>query len=96
MRIQATLEANARTPVPQNVVFSIKSWASQAGLLYLTRELRVRGEDPELVRRFAHDPGVRPYVKEILGEQLVQLRSGTSAARMRSLLRDLDYLIELE
>jgi hypothetical protein len=96
VRIQATLEANARTPVPQNVVFSIKSWASQAGLLYLSRDLRVRSEDPELVRRFVHDPGVRPYVKEVLGENLVQLRSGTSPSRMRSLLRDLDFLIELE
>ena len=96
VRICQTLELNARTPVPQNVMYSIKSWASQAGLLFLTRDLRVRGEDPDRIRRFAHDPGVRTYVKKILSEHEVQLKSGVSVSRMHSLLRALDYLIELE
>ncbi len=95
-RMQGTLEANARTPVPQNVVFSIRSWAAQAGLLYLSRDLCVQSDDADLVRRFVHDPGVRPYVREVLGERMVQLKGGISPGRMRSLLRELDYLIELE
>jgi hypothetical protein len=95
-RMCALLENNARTPVPQNVLYSIRDWALQAGLLFLDDKLRVRGADPALVARFAADPGVRPYVKGTLDDTSVQLKNGRSVARMRSLLRDLDYLIELE
>lgn len=95
-RMVSTLESNARTPVPQNVLYSIKGWALQAGLLFMTKKLLVRGEDAEALQRFAHDPGVRPLVRRVLDERHVQLKEGTSAKRMHSLLRDLDYLIELE
>lgn len=95
-RIVATLEQNARTPVPQNVLYSIRDWAQQAGLLLLTDDLRVRGRNPEVLRSFALDPGVRPYVKRVLDDECVQLKNNISPARMRSLLRELDYIIELE
>jgi hypothetical protein len=94
-RICETLELNARTPVSQNVLFSIKSWASQAGLLFLTRDLRLSGGDPDTLRRFTHDPGVRPHLKQVLSETEVQMKGGVSPARLRVLLRDLGYLIEL-
>ena len=95
-RIVQTLESNARTPVPQNVMYSVRDWASQAGLLFLNEDLIVRGEDPELVSKFAADPGVRPYVRRVLDEERVSLQKGPTPSRMRSLLRDLNYLIELE
>jgi membrane-bound inhibitor of C-type lysozyme len=95
-RIIDTLEINARTPVPQNVVYSIRGWASQAGLLYLNKKLLVRCDDPDTLTKFVQDPGVRSYVRDVIDDSTVQLKSGTSASRMRSLLRDLDYLIELE
>ncbi|MFT5049713.1 MAG: hypothetical protein ACI8QZ_001106 [Chlamydiales bacterium] len=95
-RIQCTLTENARTPVPQNVLYSIKDWAAQAGLLFLNKKLIVRTDDPDRLKGFVRDPGVRPYVRRTLDEARVQLKSGVSQARMRSLLRDLNYLIESE
>jgi len=95
-RMFDTLALNARTPVPQNVVHSMRDWAVQAGLLYLSSELVVRTSDPESLRRFVQDPGVKSYIKRVRGEGQVQLKGGTSATRMRALLRDLGFLVELE
>jgi hypothetical protein len=52
-----TLEAHSRTPIPQNVRFSIRDWAVRAGLMTLSDELVLRCEDPETLRRFQQDPG---------------------------------------
>ena len=95
-RMTATLEENARTPVPQNVLYSIRDWAVQAGLLFLDKSLAVTGQNPDELARFASDPGVKPYIKDVLDDGSLQLKSGTSHVRMRSLLRDLDFLIELK
>jgi len=94
-RMIDTLELNARTPVPQNVLYSMRDWASQAGLLTLDDGLVVRGQDPDAVRRFLQNPGVKGYVRRVLDDRSVQLKRGPSAARMRSLLRELGHLIEL-
>lgn len=95
-RMVETLELNARTPVPQNVLYSMRDWASQAGLLLLSRDLVVRGQDAEAVRRFLQNPGVKTFVKQVVDEHQVRLKAGPSPARMRSVLRELGYLIELE
>ena len=55
----------------------------------------VRGRDAESLHSFLADPGVKPYIKKELSPTEVQLKAGTSPARLRSLLRELDYLIEL-
>jgi len=95
VRMIETLELNARTPVPQNVVYSMRDWAAQAGLLTLDPDLVVRGKDSEVIRRFLQNPGVKSYVRKLVNDNTVQLKRGPSAARMRSLLRELGYLIEL-
>jgi len=94
-RMCEVLERNARTPVPRNVLHSIRDWAHQAGLLYIDDKLRVTAPLADSLGRFARDPGVRPYVRKTLDERSLQLRAGTSPARYRSLFRDLDYLIEV-
>lgn len=95
-RMTEVLTANARTPVPQNVLKSIRGWALGAGLLLLGEDHVIRGEDPMLIARFVRDAGVRPFIKSRLDETSVQLKTRTSRARYRTLLRDLDYLVELD
>jgi hypothetical protein len=95
-RILETLENNSRTPVPQNVMFSIRSWAVRAGLMHLGKDHVVACEDPELMKRFAHDPGVRPLIAETLSDTRVRLRPGGTLKRLTSLLRELNYLVELD
>lgn len=95
-RMTEILTGNARTPVPKNVLQSIRGWAQQAGLLLLDTNLVVRGQDPSLMARFARDAGVRPFVRATLDSTTIQLKSKTSRQRYRTLLRDLGYLIELD
>ncbi len=89
------LESQSRTPVPQNVHFSIRDWATRAGLMTLSPDLVLRGVDPDVLRRFQQDPGARPYVDGVIDEHSVQLKGRITPRRMRSLLRELGYLIEL-
>jgi hypothetical protein len=95
-RILETLEMHSRTPVPQNVLFSIRSWAARAGLMHLGKDHVVTCDDPDLMKRFSHDPGVRPLIAETLGESRVRLRPGGTLKRLTSLLRDLGFLVELD
>jgi hypothetical protein len=95
-RIVQTLEHHSRTPVPQNVLYSIRDWAAQAGLMQLSSDYCVRSDNADLMRRFQQDPGVKPHVREILDERRVKLKSGATLRRIQSLLRELGYLVELD
>lgn len=94
-RMTDVLQLNSRTPVPQNVLHSIRDWSYQAGLLVLDEAHIVHSRDNELMGRFARDAGVRPFIRSTLTESSVQLKTKTSRARYRTLLRDLGYLVEL-
>jgi hypothetical protein len=65
-------------------------------MLTLTRDHVVRGEDPELVKRFQLDPGVRSLLRAPLDEHRVALKLGATLRRTQSLLRELGYLVELD
>jgi hypothetical protein len=95
-RILNTLEHHSRTPVPQNVLYSIRDWAHRAGVMTLDQRMVLRAEDPETLRRFQLDAGVKNYVREPLDEKHVQLKTRIAVRRMQSLLREFGYLVELE
>ncbi len=94
-RIIATLDEHSRTPLPQNVRFSVRDWALRAGLMTLDSELRVHCEDGETWKRFRQDPGVRTYVAEFESEGVARLKGRSSPKRMQAVFRDLGYLVEL-
>jgi hypothetical protein len=95
-RIVHTLEQHSRTPVPQNVLYSIRDWASSAGVMQLSNEYVITADDAELVTRFKNDPGVRPLVRDTLDDRRVRLRAGSTVRRTQSLLRELGYLVEID
>ncbi|MBL8863420.1 MAG: helicase-associated domain-containing protein [Planctomycetes bacterium] len=95
-RILATLDRHSRTPVPQNVLFSIRDWAARAGCMHLGSDYVVSAEDAELVARFRGDPGVKPLVRESLDERRTRLRAVSTLRRTQSLLRELGYLVEID
>ena len=94
-RMLEVLEVNSRTPVPQNVLYSIKDWAKQDGLCTLDEELVLTAPDEATAKRLGSDPGVRPLVARRLDETTLQMKKARSAARLRSLLRELGWLVEL-
>jgi hypothetical protein len=89
-----TLERHSRTPVPQNVMFSIRDWALRAGLVTVDDKLVARCEDPDTMRRFMQDPGVRAHLGASVDDVSVKLSSRASKRRLVSLLRDLGFLVE--
>jgi hypothetical protein len=95
-RILATLRTHSRTPVPQNVLFSIRDWAHRTGVMTLGSKGLLNCEDEDTLRRFQQDPGVRGHVREAIDSKHVQLKSRYSMRRMLSLLRDQGYLVEPE
>lgn len=95
-RILNTLEQHSRTPVPQNVLFSVRDWAVRAGVMKLSDDYVVTSDDPELLARFRADPGVRSLVREDLDERRVRLRGSSTLRRTQSLLRELGYLVEID
>lgn len=95
-RILATLERHSRTPVPQNVLFSVRDWAAQAGCMHLGADYVVTADDPDLVARFRGDPGVKPLLRESLDEKRTRLRPASTLRRTQSLLRELGYLVEID
>ncbi|MEX1023831.1 MAG: helicase-associated domain-containing protein [Planctomycetota bacterium] len=95
-RMQETLSKHSRTPVPQNVIISVRDWAERAGRMTLSAELVLRCSDADVLERFRADAGARKYVDTILSEHAVQLASRATPKRLAALLRDLGYLVELE
>ena len=89
------IESNARTPVPQNVAFSIKDWALRAGLMRLEPNLVLVCEESDVLRRFCQDPGTRRHLGEILDERRVRLKGRITPRRMQAFLRELGYIVEL-
>lgn len=94
-RILSTLVQNSRTPVPQNVLYSIRDWAAQAGLLQLSSNFEVQSDNQEVLARFQSDPGVRPYISREIDGRHLKLKSKATPKRLQSLLRDLGFLVEL-
>ncbi len=95
-RILATLRGQSRTPVPQNVIYSIRDWANRAGLMSLSPSGVLTCEEPETLRRFQLDPAARAHVRDVLDERRAQLKMRFAPRRTQSLLRELGYLVELE
>jgi hypothetical protein len=96
-RIVHTLESHSRTPVPQNVLYSVRDWAVHAGVMQLSDDYVVSAEDTELMARFRADPGVRPLLAGApIDERRVHLRSNATLRRTQSLLRELGYLVEID
>ena len=94
-KIQGVLAQHSRTPVPQNVEFSIRDWALRAGLMRLDEGLVLVCEEPEVLRRFQQDAGARRHMAEVVDERTVRLKGRVTLRRMQSLLRELGYLVEI-
>ena len=95
-RLVGVLDEFSRTPVPQNVRYSIHDWARRAGLMMLAEDLSVRCSNAEVLERFVNDPGVREYVGHRVDDNTVQLKAKMTPRRLQNLLRDLGYLVELD
>jgi hypothetical protein len=72
--ILETLEANSRTPIPQNVAFSIREWSSRVRFLRPRRGQLLRAEDADTIRRILEAPDLVDLVSERIDERTIRLR----------------------
>jgi len=93
--VLTVLENHSRTPVPQNVHFSIQDWAARAGLMRLSSKLVLSCDEPDTMRRFHQDPGARPYIARSVDDTSVKLKGRMTPKRCQALLRELGYLVDL-
>ncbi len=62
---------HSRTPVPQNVRFSLESWAERYGTLYFENVTLLRCRDTATMSRIVHLPELEPYIVEQLSDTAV-------------------------
>lgn len=64
-------ETHSRTPLPQNVRFSIEEWANAFGGIFFEKVTVMRFRDPEVCNGVMHIPDVAPFIRERLSETVV-------------------------
>ncbi|MBK8976818.1 MAG: helicase-associated domain-containing protein [Planctomycetes bacterium] len=88
------LTDRSRTPLPQNVLYSLEDWADQAGVLLLDEDHVLHGRRPEVLDRFAAHPRFAEWVVARRDADRLALRPETDFAELRDVARDLGFLIE--
>ncbi|MHC4960264.1 MAG: helicase-associated domain-containing protein [Planctomycetota bacterium] len=62
----ALLERHSRSPLPQNVIYSIRSWASDVRTATLERGVLFRASDPGVVEAILNHAGLRDAVLSVV------------------------------
>lgn len=95
-RMIAALRDHSRVELPQNVLFSIRSWCEGAGTVRLRKGTLVRSERPDALDRFLQDPRVAGFVRERLSPTAALLGGGIPFPRLRRLLDELGLVVEAD
>ncbi|MCP4861334.1 MAG: hypothetical protein GY902_08820 [Planctomycetes bacterium] len=82
------LSARSRTPLPQNVSYSLESWARKDGLIEIDRTFRLRCELTEVLDRISLHPGLRKLGCERVDDQIIQLGTEPDFEQLLSWVRD--------
>jgi len=62
-------DSHSRTPVPQNVRFSIENWAKAYGSIYFEQSTLMRFRDSSICSSVMHLPTIAPHIKEQLSDR---------------------------
>ncbi len=92
--VLAFFESHSRTPLPQNVRFSLENWAKAYGSIHFEPALLMRFRDAATCEGVMHIPEIAPYIRERLSDTILTI----SPDRMQivaELLRKSGYLPEI-
>jgi hypothetical protein len=84
----ALLEQRSRTPLPQNVCYSLESWARKDGLIVLDDCDRLQCDLKEILDRISLHPGIRKLGCERVDSHHLQLGQTPDFAELASWVRD--------
>jgi len=66
---------HSRNQIPQNVHFSIKSWADLYGSIFFEKAVLMRFRDPAMCSSVFHDPKIAHFIKEQLSDTVLVVSS---------------------
>lgn len=82
------LRARSRTPLPQNVVYSLESWARSDGMVTLHEDGRLVCDTPEILDRLQLHPELGRIGLERLGRDTLRLQGPVDQADLSGWVRD--------
>lgn len=82
------LEERSRTPLPQNVCYSLESWARKDGLMVLNDNFCLQCDSKELLDRISLHPGIRALGCERIDDQHLQFGSAPDFAELLGWVRE--------
>jgi hypothetical protein len=94
--ILEVLSDRCRTSLPQNVLFSLRDWADQAGVLTLDKERTLRTRRKDTLDRLLEHARVREWTEERTEEKALRIREEIDVEDFRSMARDLGFPVEHE
>ena len=86
--ILGLLQERSRTPLPQNVAYSLESWARQGGLVTWHGDGRLACEKPELLDRLALHPELKRIGFERVAPEVLQLDGEVEEELLADWVRD--------
>ena len=82
------LEERSRTPLPQNVLFSLESWARKDGMVTWHEDGRLVCDSPEILDRLQLHPELKQLGLERLASDVLQVSGGVENELLGSWVRD--------
>ncbi len=82
------LTERSKTPLPQNVLFSLESWARAGGQVVWHRDGRLVCDSPEILDRLELHPQLAQLGIERVAEDILQLTASIEKERLGAWMRD--------
>lgn len=88
------LSERCRTPLPQNVIFSLEDWADRAGLLFLGEDRALSARRPETLERLRGHRRIQELCDALPDGGGLRLKEEVRIEDFKALLRDLGFHLE--
>ncbi len=70
-QIMRFFHEHSRTPIPQNVGFSIEEWSNSYGSIFFEKVMLMRCRDEAISERVVHSPEIAPYILEQISDTAI-------------------------
>jgi hypothetical protein len=94
--VRDLLEKFSRTPLPQNVLYSLDSWARKGGMVTVNGKGILSCDHEEILDRISLHPGLQEIGLERLDHERLQLLGSWDADELRPWLRDFGVAVRFE
>lgn len=94
--VRALLEARSRTPLPQNVIYSLESWARKDGMVTVGADGVLECDHAEILDRVSLHPGMQALGLERVAPRRLAMLGPWDTDELRRWLRDFGVAVRFE